>query len=361
MAIVDPWGSELVEDYEKLIKGFGLAHFNPDSLPNPNRLMRRQVTFASQDLNSIADAIKNKKPYYAMTGIMPTADKLHLGNKMVIETVKYFQDHGAKTYILIADLEALSTRGVSLEESKKRALNFHIPAYIALGLDPKRTLFYFQSDNKDVIKIANDAARRITLNEFRAVYGTAEPGRILAATNQVGDMVFPQLEQRMPGVIPVGFDQSPHLRLARDYIRRAKEKKFILLSSIYNKFTPSLDGGFKMSKSKPESVIELPEDINSVSKKIKKALTGGRDTLEEQRKLGAVIEKDMVFELLKQHLVEDDKELNKIYDDYKSGKMLSSEIKEIACEKMAKFMNDFSKKLEKSKKQVDKLKFIKWT
>jgi len=41
--------------------------------------------------------------------------------------------------------------------------------------------------------------------------------------------------------------------------------------------------------------------------------------------------------------------------------MLSSEIKEIACEKMAKFMNDFSKKLEKSKKQVDKLKFIKWT
>ena len=29
----------------------------------------------------------------------------------------------------------------TLEEAKKRALEFHIPAYIALGLDPKKTTF----------------------------------------------------------------------------------------------------------------------------------------------------------------------------------------------------------------------------
>ena len=40
--------------------------------------------------------------------------------------------------------------------------------------------------------------------------------------------------------------------------------------------------------------------------------------------------------------------------------MLSSEIKQIACEKMSSFMNDFNKNLEKAKKQVDKLNFIKW-
>jgi len=67
-----------------------------------------------------------------------------------------------------------------------------------------------------------------------------------------------------------------------------------------------------MSKSNPQANIDLPEDPAAACKKIKRAVTGGRDTLEEHRRLGAVIEKDMVFELMKQHLIEDDKELDKI-------------------------------------------------
>jgi len=98
----------------------------------------------------------------------------------------------------------------------------------------------------------------------------------------------------------------------------------------------------------------------SAKKKIKRALTGGRDTLEEHRKLGAIIEKDMVFELMKQHLVEDDEELNGIYKKYKSGKMNSGELKEIACDKMEKFMNDFTKGIEKARKRITKLKFVKY-
>ena len=74
-----------------------------------------------------------------------------------------------------------------------------------------------------------------------------------------------------------------------------------------------------------------PESPESVKRKIKRALSGGRDTLEEHRKLGAIVEKDMAFELMKQHLIEDDKELDKIYNEYKSGKMTSGELKEIAC------------------------------
>ena len=72
------------------------------------------------------------------------------------------------------------------------------------------------------------------------------------------------------------------------------------------------------------------------------------------------IEKDMVFELMKQHLVEDDDELNKIYDNYKSGKMTSGELKEIACSKMEEFMNKFVKGAGKARKNIDKLKFVKF-
>ena len=358
--IIDPWGSGLLEDYEKIIKDFGLEIFNSKLFPEPNRIMRRGVVFAGRDLKIILDAIKNNKKYYVLSGIMPSNEKIHLGTKMVVENIRYFQEHGAETYILVADLEAASTRGVTLEEARKRALDFHIPAYIAFGLDVKKTTFYFQSENKEVMNNAYEFAKKITLNEFGAIYGSADPGKIMAAMAQVADILYPQFKERMPGIIPVGVDQDPHIRLTRDIVRRFKERKYFLPSAIYHKFTPSLDGDIKMSKSKPQSCIELPEDIKSVKRKIKNALSGGRDTLEEHRKLGAAIEKDMVFELMKQHLVEDDKELDKIYNEYKSGKMTSGELKEIACSKMEEFMNNLVKGIEQARKHIDKLNFVKF-
>lgn len=356
--IIDPYGSELVSDYGKIVKDFGLEIFNKDIFPNPNAIMRRGVVFAGRDMQIIAKCIKEKKPFYALTGIMPTNQEIHLGTKLVVENLKFFQQLGAKTYILVADLEAQAARGVSLEEGRKRALNFHIPAYIALGLDPKKTIFYFQSENKEVMHFAYEAAKKITLNEFKAIYGSADPGRIMSAVTQVGDILYPQFKERMPGIIPVGIDQDPHIRLTRDVVSRMKSKKFFSPGSIYHKYTPSLDGSIKMSKSRPESCITIPEDEKSVKKKIMRALSGGRSTLEEHRRLGAEVEKCMVFELLKQHLVEDDKELDKIYEEYKSGKMSAGEIKQLASEKMMVFMKDFNRKLEKAKKQVDKLNFV---
>lgn len=358
--IIDPWGSGLLEDYEKIIKDFGLEVFDSKLFPEPNRIMRRNVVFAGRDLKMISDCIKNRKKYYVLSGIMPSNEKIHFGTKMVVENIKYFQEHGAETYILIADLEAASTRGVSLERARKIALDFHIPAYVALGLDAKKTNFYFQSENKEVMNNAYEFSKKITLNEFEAIYGNADPGRIMGAMAQVADILYPQFKERKPGIIPVGIDQDPHIRLTRDVVRRAKEKKFFLPSGMYHKYTPSLDGSIKMSKSKPESCIELPEDINSAKKKIKGALTGGRDTLEEHRKLGAVIEKDMVFELMKQHLVEDDEELDKIYKDYKSGKMTSGELKGIACAKMEEFMTGFVNGVEEARKHIDKLRFVRF-
>jgi len=360
--VIDPWGSGLVEDYSKIVNDFGLELFDAKLFPKPNRLMRRGIIFAGRDLQRISHCIKEQKPFYALTGIMPSNDRIHLGTKMVVENLRYFQDHGAKTFILVADLESAAARGVTLEEARERALTFFIPAYIALGLDPKKTIFYFQSENMDVIHIAFKASQKITANEFRAVYGTNDPGRIMSAVTQIGDMLYPQLKERMPGIIPVGIDQDPHLRLCRDFVNRNKLEKWFAPSSLYHKFTPSLDGDLKMSKSKPESCIMLPEDVKSVIKKIKRAKTGGRDTLEEHRKLGAKIEEDMVFELLKQHLVEDDDELQTIHDEYKAGRLTSGDVKEIACKKMEAFLHDFDKRFAEAQKLVKdgKLHFIRF-
>ena len=303
MKIIDPYGSELVKDYTKIIKDFGLDSQSHKLLPNPNKLLRRGVVFASRGLKDIIKAIKQKKRFYVLSGIMPTGKKIHFGNRMVVENIKYFQDHGGEAYILVADLEAVAARGVDLKQAKKNALEFHIPVYIALGLDPKKTYFYFQSENKEVTDLAFEAAKKVTENEFRAIYGNVEPGRVMSAFEQVGDILYPQLKEPMPGVIPVGIDQDPHIRLTRDIAKRLKEKyKFFPPAGLYHKYTPSLDGSLKMSKSKPESLIELPEEPASVCRKLRRALSGGRDTLEEHRRLGAIVEKDVCFEILKQHL-----------------------------------------------------------
>jgi len=358
--IIDPYGSELVEDYTKIIKDFGLDSFNYKDYPNPNRLMRRGVAFAERDMKIVLKAMKEKKPFYVLSGIMPTAQKVHFGTRMVVENIAYFQEHGAKTYCLVADLEAAAARGVSLEEARRNALEFQIPAYIALGLDPKKTIFYFQSENKDVIKLTYEFSKKVTLNEYKAIFGFAEPGRILSALTQASDILYPQLEERMPGVIPVGVDQDPAIRLTRDIVRRTRKKKFFLPSALYHKFTPSLDGEIKMSKSKPESCIDLPEDPEKVAHKIMRAKTGGRETTEKQRELGGEPEKCIIFELYKQHLIEDDDKLRRVYDNCKAGRLLCGEDKKNCCDIMAKFMNDLTKKIEQARKHTGSLNFVKF-
>ena len=69
----------------------------------------------------------------------------------------------------------------------------------------------------------------------------------------------------------------------------------------------------------------------------------------------------MIFEMHKQHLIEDDKELDKIYKDCKAGTLTCGECKDIACDKMADFMDSFNKKVAEAKNNMDKLNFVKFS
>ena len=352
--IIDPWASEIPEDYKKIVEGFGLEKFNIKDFPDGNLLMKRGLVFAGRDLKKISNCIKQDKKFYVLTGIMPTADKVHFGTKSVIDMVVYFQKHGAETYVLVADLEAAATRGVPLELSRKRALEIHIPCYVALGLDLKKTKFYFQSDNDDVRNLAFELSNKATLNEYKAIYGDASPPRIMASVLQVADILHPQLKKPMPGIIPIGVDQDPHIRLSRDIASRAKRFNFVLPSSIYHEFLPSLQGDAKMSKSKANSLYLLDSD-DEIKRKVGRAVTGGQETLEEQKKKGGNPDKDMLFNLFKHHLIENDKELEKRQEDYKNGKISDSENKKYALKLLQKFMHGFRKKYEITKKEVEKV------
>lgn len=360
--IVDPWGKELVEDYTRLIEEFGMEPFDDTAFPNPNMQMRRGINFGVQDGEQIVKAVREKKKFYSLSGIMPSSEKIHLGTETIIQNLKYFQNHGAKTFVLIADVESQATRGINLEEGKRRALEFHIPTYLALGLDLNKTNFYFQSQNKKVSNLAIICSQKITENEFRAIYGSLHPAKVMSAFTQMGDILYPQLEERMPGVIPVGIDQAPHIRMVRDIARRLKQEyNFFLPSALYNKYTPALDGSFKMSKSAGElAKLEIPEeDTKIVEKKMNKALTGGRATKEEQRKKGGEIKKCVVYEYCKNHFIKDDKKLSQMYEECVSGKTLCGECKaKYGVPYAIKFYEDFEKNFQKAKNSVGRIKFV---
>ncbi len=364
---VTPWEVKGDVNYEKLVKEFGLLPIK--DLPNvfrENVLFRRKIVFAHRDIQKIMDTAKKKKKFVMMTGLMPTG-KFHIGHMILAQQFVFYQKLGAKIYIAVADIEAYHARGQSLGESRKIAMEEYLPAYIALGLKPKNVEFYFQSDrSKDSVKansyyrLQNLLAKHATFNEFKAVYGEIGPGKMIAALLQAVDMLHPQLsefEGKYPVLVPVGIDQDPHIRLARDIANRYKLNDFTQLSSTYHLFLPGLRGG-KMSASEPNTFIAVTDSPEVVKKKINKyAFSGGQPTLEEHRKKGGNPDVDVSFQYLKMFFEPDDKKLNDIEKKYKSGEMTTGELKSFTIEKINSFLKVYQKKKKLAEKEIDK--FIK--
>lgn len=364
-AKVTPWEVSGDIDYDKLIKKFGLKPLkNLPGVFNKNLLFRRNVVFAHRDFDRILDAIKNKKRFVMMTGLMPSG-KLHVGHMILVQQMIFYQELGAKLYIAVADLEAHNSKGTNLEKLRKIAVDQYLVNYIALGLRPENCDFYFQSDrsrdsNKSnaYYRLASNFSRYATFNEFKAVYGDISPSKINSSLIQASDMFHSQLrefEGKVPVVIPVGIDQDPHLRIARGMGSRFKDYNFIQLSSTYHSFLPSLRGGGKMSSSEENSFVAMTDSPEDVERKIKKyAFSGGKDTMKEHRKKGGNPDIDVSFQYLRMFFEPDDKKLQKIYDSYKSGKLLTSELKEILIKKINTFLKQHQKKREKAKNQIHK-------
>ena len=362
---VTPWEVSGDVDYGRLIKEFGIKPM-PENLPNSfkeNPLFRRKIIFAQRDFDRILDSVKNKKKFVMMTGLMPSG-KFHLGHMLVAQQMIFYQNLGAKLYVTVADLEAYATRGKSLEELRKTAVEQYLTNYIALGLKPRNLDFYFQSERSSDSKKSNSyyslaakLSRYATFNEFKAIYGEISPAKMSSSLIQSSDMLHPQLpefEGRIPVVVPVGIDQDPHLRIARDIGSRFKDYNFIQLSSTYHTFLPSLKGGGKMSSSDESSFIAMTDSEKEVENKIKKyAFSGGRSTLQEHKEKGGNPDVDISYQYLT-YFEESDAKLKKIHDDYKSGSLLTSELKQILIDKLNSFLGKHQEKKEKAKKEVDK-------
>ena len=331
---INPWGSDLV-DYEHLFKDFGMQKVSPEMLTrigSGHRLWRRGLVFAHRDFDQFIAAADSGKKSGVITGIKPTGG-FHLGSKMTAEEIIFLQKRfQTKVFYAIADVEAYADNGLSFQESHENAVD-NVADLLALGLDPKNAYIYKQSQNMHVANLAQIFAKKTTLNALEALYGHQNLALYLAVLTQAADILAPQLDA-FDGpkhlVVPVGVDQDPHIRFARDLAQKFPDDfKFITPAATFHKFFRSLDGTHKMSKRNPLSVMTLNDEPADLKKKLSNALTGGRNTAEEQRRLGAVPEKCVVFELMQFHFYDDDSDLKKMEQDCRSGKLLCGECKAI--------------------------------
>ncbi|MCC7575667.1 MAG: tryptophan--tRNA ligase [Methanomethylovorans sp.] len=142
------------------------------------------------------------------------------------------------------------------------------------------------------------------------------------------------------------------LKTVRDVELRYGGYAFVPPASTYHRFMSGLQGG-KMSSSIPESHIALLDDPREGAKKVKRAKTGGRISLEEQKKLGGEPEKCSVYELLLFHLIEDDQELLQIHEECVTGQRTCGSCKNLAAERMEKFLKEHQEKRELARERLD--------
>jgi tryptophanyl-tRNA synthetase len=113
-----------------------------------------------------------------------------------------------------------------------------------------------------------------------------------------------------------------------------------------------------MSASDENGTIYTTDSPSVVKKKINKyAFSGGQTSVEEHRKLGGNPDVDVSFQYLRIFFEQDDKKLKSIYEDYKSGKLLSGELKAILIEKINAFLKIHQEKREKAKDQIEQFLF----
>ncbi len=366
-ATVTPWEVKGNVDYNKLIKEFGTEPIDDKLLARIKKhtktlhpFLERKIFFSHRDFDKVLDHYEKGQPFYLYTGRAPSGP-VHLGHLIPWMFTKWLQDNFNATLLFqIPDEEKFLFKDkLSLEECKKWA-DDNILDIIALGFDPKKTKIFLDTEYAGMMyKHACSVGKRITFSTAKATFGFTNEsnlGQIFYTCMQSVPAFLPSIYEGKPTycLIPYAIDQDPHFRVTRDVAEKLGYPK---PAGVHCRFLPGLQGletHGKMSSSAEETAIYTTDTPEQVKKKINKyAFSGGQATIEEHRKLGGNPDVDISYQWLT-FFEEDDTKLSHIYKEYKSGKMLSGELKQILINKLNHFLAVHQQKREEAKKHVEK-------
>ena len=292
-----------------------------------------------------------KEKKILLSGVNPT-NRIHIGN--YFGAMKQFVDLQGEydNYIFIADYHALN-QIKNPDELRDHTHNL-ILDYLAIGLDPKRTVLFKQSDAPQVC-------------ELQWIFNCLLPMPYLERAHAYKDAVAKRKEVNMglfcypvlmaadilmydADLVPVGEDQKQHLEMAKDLAGKFnkafspifKEPKAYIMQETSILGTD----GEKMSKSK-NNTIGLFEDEETLKKKIMSIKTDSKGVEDKKHS-----EEDNVFAF---HKLFSQPMLDELRDRYEHGGIGYKESKEILLKNILAYTAPFRAKraeLEKDKDYV---------
>jgi len=302
-----------------------------------------------------------------LSGIAPSGKGLHVGNYFgaVKPQIELQDSADYEVYYFVADLHGLTTVQ-NRSELEENVLSV-ILDYLALGLDPKKCVFFKQSDvaaHCQLSVVFSNYTPYGQMKRMHAFKDKLQEGVRVDSIN-MGLFNYPILMAAdilayKPDVVPVGEDQKQHVELARDvagrFNRVYNKEIFPLPAPLISRSTGRIvgtDGKRKMSKSLG-NVIGIFEDEEEIKRQIMSSYT---DPKRKRVSDPGRVEGNPIF--LYHDLINDDKrEVEDLKRRYKKGKVGDVEVKERLFEAHMRFFRQARKKRLALENDLGKVKAI---
>jgi tryptophanyl-tRNA synthetase len=283
-----------------------------------------------------------------LSGVKPTG-KIHIGNYFgAMRQFVEFQDE-YENFIFIADYHALN------QIHNPKELSQYIlevaKAYLAIGLDPKKTVLFRQSDIGPVIELCwifNCITSMALLKRAHAYKDALAKGKPI----NMGLFDYPVLMAAdiliyKSDVVPIGRDQQQHLEITREIAKKFNRiygNTFKIPQGIIKENVAEIKGldGRKMSKSY-KNTIELFDNEKEIERKIMSIVTDSRKVDEPKNP-----EACNIFSLHK--LFTNKNELDRLRARYREGSISYKESKELLIANINKFL----KPIREKKQELDR-------
>lgn len=285
-----------------------------------------------------------------LTGDRPTYDSFHLGNYVgsLKNRVKLQDEY--ETFILLADLHALTTHFDRAAELEKNIRGLML-SYLSVGLDPEKVNFVLQSqveETTELMYLLSLLTPRSVLEKQPALKEKLDQGNqdTLALYSypvlQTADILLVKAS-----LVPVGKDQKAHIELARDLAIKFNNtygEVFPVPEPMIGEVPtlPGTDGQTKMGKS-TNNAIFLTDTKEEVKKKVMGMYT---DPNRVHGNEPGEVEGNPVFTYL-DAFGQSQSEKSKVEElkkRYKEGTVKDTEVKEFLVEVLEEFLEPIRKR-----------------
>lgn len=221
-----------------------------------------------------------------LSGIRATG-RLHLGNYLgAVKGMLELQDPPAggpnyETFYMVADLHSITTPFDP--EQLRKNIKEVVLDYLSIGLDPKKSTIFVQSQVREHVELAylfstvETVARMQHLPTFKEKV-KQHPENVTMALLNYPVLMAADILIYKANAVPVGDDQIPHLEVAREIARKMNDQYGLDFPEpqqfvTKGRYVPSLTGRGKMSKSVEGTFINLSDSPDIIRERLARVPT----------------------------------------------------------------------------------------